>query len=61
MPGGGGGAQSFARHAMDDLKRFLREGENLGRVAIFDGTNTTGKRRRWILKQLEASTSHGTA
>ena len=46
---------------MDDLKRFLREGENLGRVAIFDGTNTTGKRRRWILKQLEASTSHGTA
>jgi tRNA uridine 5-carbamoylmethylation protein Kti12 len=34
-----------AQAAMDDLKSWLTEGKDLGRVAIYDATNSTKKRR----------------
>tara|TARA_B110000208_G_C11787244_1_gene436048 strand:- start:1707 stop:3095 length:1389 start_codon:yes stop_codon:yes gene_type:complete len=42
--------------AMDDLKAWLNDeapGHERGRIAVFDSSNTTRKRRRWILAQLE--------
>jgi hypothetical protein len=49
----------FAKMAMADLKTFLgsdTDSDNpsteMGRVAIFDGTNTTGQRRQWTLDEL---------
>ena len=41
-----------ARLAMDDMKHFLQAGKDLGRVAIYDATNTTRKRRSWIVKEV---------
>lgn len=41
-----------AKAAMSDLKEFLNAGLTLGRVAVFDATNTTRKRRQWILDEL---------
>ena len=37
---------------MDDMKHFLQAGKDLGRVAIYDATNTTRKRRSWIVKEV---------
>ncbi len=37
---------------MDDMKHFLQAGKDLGRVAIYDATNTTRKRRAWIVKEV---------
>jgi hypothetical protein len=42
----------FARHAMEDLKVFLRSGHDMGRVAIFDATNTSRDRRQWTIDEL---------
>ena len=33
---------------MNDMKKFLTEDFSLGRVGIFDGTNTNKARRTWI-------------
>jgi len=41
-----------ARLAMNDMKQFLQAGKELGRVAIYDATNTTRERRAWIVKEL---------
>ena len=38
---------------MNDMKKFLTEDFSLGRVGIFDGTNTNKARRTWILEQLK--------
>jgi len=43
-----------AQMAMDDLKTFLQAGKELGRVAIYDATNTTRKRRAWITSQVRS-------
>lgn len=37
---------------MDDMKRWLTEADESGRVGIYDATNTTRERREWIMKQL---------
>ena len=38
---------------MRDLKQWLKEKNDKGRVGIFDATNTTIERRQWILNELE--------
>jgi hypothetical protein len=49
---------------MDDLKKFLQAGSEvdpsgrvapLGRVAIFDATNTSRDRRQWTIDQVGES------
>ena len=45
-------ARANAAAAMADMKAWLCQDMSLGRVAIFDGTNTTVARRTWILKEL---------
>ena len=45
--------EMFAQAAMDDMKAFLTEDTTLGRVGIFDGTNTSVARRTWILQELK--------
>ena len=42
-----------AADCMNDLKKWLVEEFNVGRVAIFDATNTTDKRRSWIMDELK--------
>lgn len=37
---------------MDDMKRWLNEPDEAGRVGIYDATNTTRERREWIMRQL---------
>jgi len=37
--------------AMEDMKAYLTA-ENDGRVAVYDATNTTIERRRWVSEQL---------
>ena len=37
---------------MNDMKQFLQAGKELGRVAIYDATNTTRERRAWIVKEV---------
>jgi|EP01047_Picozoa_sp_COSAG01_P084558 hypothetical protein len=44
--------EGYAAAAMADMKAWLCQDMSLGRVAIFDGTNTTVARRTWILKEL---------
>jgi broad specificity phosphatase PhoE len=44
--------QTAAQHAMRDLKGWLGEKNDKGRVGIFDATNTTKKRRNWIMDEL---------
>ena len=44
-----------AAAAMEDLKLWLCEEKNLGRVGIYDATNSTHKRREWIVEQLVPS------
>jgi broad specificity phosphatase PhoE len=44
-----------AKDAMKDLKKWLNQSsddDTTGKVAIYDGTNTTRERRDWILEQL---------
>lgn len=38
--------------AMNDMKTFLQAGKDLGRVAVYDATNTTRERRQWIRDQV---------
>jgi hypothetical protein len=45
--------ERFAHAAMTDMKAFLSKDKSLGRVAIFDGTNTNVARRAWILDELK--------
>lgn len=45
--------ERFAQAAMRDMKAFLTKDKSLGRVAIFDGTNTNVARRAWILSELK--------
>lgn len=45
--------ERFAQAAMADMKQFLTKDKSLGRVAIFDGTNTNVARRTWILDSLK--------
>ena len=45
--------QQAAEQAMTALKKFMREGTEVGRVGVFDATNTTKIRRNWIMKELE--------
>ena len=50
----------FAQAALDDLKTWMGQSSAydvgssnaVGRVGVFDATNTTRKRRRWILREL---------
>jgi len=42
-----------AHLAMDDLKKWLAQSNTSSRVAIYDATNSTRQRRRWIMTQLE--------
>ena len=44
--------QKAAEYAMRDLKQWLQEKNDKGRVGIFDATNTTKERREWIIKEL---------
>lgn len=44
--------QKAAEYAMRDLKQWLQEKNDKGRVGIFDATNTTKKRREWIIQEL---------
>lgn len=44
--------QQCAQLAMNDLKNFLVESNTRGTVGVFDATNTTKKRRNWIITQL---------
>ena len=37
---------------MDDMKSWLKEADERGRVGIYDATNTTRERREWIMAQL---------
>ena len=46
---------------MDDLKRYLASGNEIGRIAIYDGSNTTKKSREWVMESvrpLVQSSSH---
>ncbi len=43
----------LAQTALNDLKAWLKEGDECGRVAIFDATNSTADRRRWIDAELQ--------
>jgi hypothetical protein len=45
--------QEAAQQAMVALKEFISGGNEIGRVGIFDATNTTKKRRKWIMKELK--------
>ena len=47
--------QQAAEAAMTALKDFIRSGNEVGRVGIFDATNTTRVRRNWILEQLDGT------
>ncbi len=42
-----------AEACMADLKLWLVEEASVGRVAIFDATNTTRERRKWIMEELK--------
>ena len=44
--------QKAAEYAMRDLKQWLQEKNDKGRVGIFDATNTTKERREWIIQEL---------
>lgn len=44
--------QALAVEAMEDLKTWMQSENTLGRVAVFDGTNSTKERRSWILQEL---------
>ena len=46
--------EEFAAAAMADLKAFITADSSMGRVAIFDGTNSNIKRRAWILEELRS-------
>ena len=53
--------QQAADAAMQATKAFMNAGNEQGRVAIYDATNTTRERRSWIMEQLRGivhSTSH---
>ena len=45
--------QELAAEAMHDLKMWMSSEHTLGRVAVFDGTNSTQERRSWILAELD--------
>ena len=47
-----GARKLAAQRAMSDLKSWLTESNDMGRVAIFDATNTTNERRNWIIEEL---------
>lgn len=47
-----GAREQAAKRAMQDLKGWLTESNDKGRVAIFDATNTTNRRRKWIIDEL---------
>jgi len=38
---------------MNDMKSWLLEADEKGRVGIYDATNTTRERREWIMQQLQ--------
>ena len=38
--------------ALEDMKTWLGQGDELGRVAVYDATNTTKQRRAWLVDQL---------
>mmetsp|Transcript_42295 Transcript_42295/g.67728 ORF Transcript_42295/g.67728 Transcript_42295/m.67728 type:complete len:496 (-) Transcript_42295:2268-3755(-) len=42
-----------AEVAMNDLKEWLKAGDDRGRVAIYDATNSTRERRSWIVSELK--------
>jgi len=44
--------QASAEAALADLKEFVNAGMELGRVAIFDATNSCRERREWLIDQL---------
>jgi len=44
--------EACAQMAMDDLKVWLVARQDVGRVAVYDATNTTGERRAWIVSEL---------
>ncbi len=53
--------QQAADAAMQAAKAFMNAGNEQGRVAVYDATNTTRERRSWIMEQLRGvvhSTSH---
>ena len=43
--------EKCAKMALDDLVNFLK---NEGDVAVYDGTNTTKQRRKWVKEELES-------
>jgi predicted kinase len=45
--------QEAAEQAMNALKKFMRDGNEIGRVGIYDATNTTKSRRDWIMSELQ--------
>ena len=45
--------QAAAQQAMDALKAFIGGGNEVGRVGIYDATNTTKARRDWIMEELK--------
>ena len=46
--------QQAAEAAMGALKEFICKGNEVGRVGIYDATNTTRDRRSWILEELKS-------
>src|SRR4051812_36770458 len=44
--------KELAQVCMDDMKVWLKEADEQGRVGIYDATNTTRERRAWILNEL---------
>jgi hypothetical protein len=47
-----GKRKELAQACMDDMKEWLSETDKIGRVGIYDATNTTRERREWIMTQL---------
>lgn len=41
-----------AEMAMQELKKYLTSGNELGKIAIYDGTNTTKKSREWVMESV---------